>query len=606
MSHRDLLHEAIRAGAADLKRRARLLDRINVFPVVDADTGANMSLTAAAAVEAIDRRSADMSRQVLLGARGNSGVILAQFLVGFLDELGTAEPFDQPRLVDALARGRDLGYRAVSEPVEGTILTLMTDLVRIVNDIGTITDLDRHRELERRLAAAVAKTPELMPRLARAGVVDSGALGFHVFACGLTLILPALDDPTAVRARLAERINGRDPAPLGQIADQIDPAFLAESDKGNGASLRYCVNLVIEVESAPPSGWRDRFAALGASVDAIERGDLIRLHVHSDEPRAVELAAAEIGRVLEITTQDMAQEMIRPAGGDREHTPAIGSPGFVVLGDSSMSLAPDLARELGVARIENYVNVHGKMVRDADLDRDALFTRMRDGASFTTAQTSAAEVQEFLDRHLAGEVDAVYLAVGRAYTGTQELVRRVAADHPHTKRLAILDTAAASGQQGLAALAVARRAREHGDPASLVRYAERQIASCKEYLVIDDLKYLARSGRVGKVKAALAGALSLKPIVGHGPDGAITYAKVRSDEAALMEIIRRAREHPGTGPLLLMVEHTDNVEWAGQVRQRLTRSLDGVAEIVLAPLSSTSAVHMGPGTWGVAITREQS
>ncbi len=97
--------------------------------------------------------------------------------------------------------------------------------------------------------------------------------------------------------------------------------------------------------------------------------------------------------------------------------------------------------------------------------------------------------------------------------------------------------------------------------------------------------------------------LSVKPIVGHGGDGAITHAKVRNHESAVDEIIHRISNHPGEGPLLIMVEHTDNIEWAGQVKQRLLEALPPDTEIVLSPLSSTSAVHMGPGTWGVAATR---
>jgi len=602
MTARPLTHDAIRAGAADLGRRAALLDRINVFPVVDADTGANMSQTLAAAVRAIDLGAADVQREVLLGARGNSGVILAQFLVGFLDRLGPGDPPDPQTVADAIAHGRDLAYRAVSEPVEGTILTAMTELARLVVELDGVPDLDRHRELERRMAAAVAATPKLMPRLAEAGVVDSGALGFHVFASGLTLLLPGLNQAEQVRARLVARLDGEDAAPLGEIADRISPAFL-EAAASRGASQRYCVGLVVELDRDPPDGWQARFGALGGSVDAVRREDLLKLHVHCDDPQAAVRAAAELGRVVDTTTQDLAAELVRATSVDDEGPAPITARRLRVLGDSSMSLDRGLARELGITRIQNYVGVLGEMIRDDDLDRDAMFARMREGTPFKTAQTSAEEVSRFLDRALEREGAAVYLAVGRAYTGTQDLVRRVAAEHPLGRRLTVLDTRAASGQQGLVTLAVARRARETEDLDELLAYAGEQIRGCREYLVIDDLGYLVRSGRLGRVKAALAGALSLKPIVGHGGDGAITWAKVRSHRAGLEEIVRRIRRHPGEGPLLAMVEHTDNREWALEVQGSLAAALPEGAEIVLCPLSSTSSVHMGPGTWGVAVTR---
>jgi fatty acid-binding protein DegV len=137
----------------------------------------------------------------------------------------------------------------------------------------------------------------------------------------------------------------------------------------------------------------------------------------------------------------------------------------------------------------------------------------------------------------------------------------------------------------------------------VIAYAEQQIAACTEYLVIDDLKYLVASGRIGKVKAGFASLLSLNPIVGHGLDGAITHAKVRGIAAAEKEILARTAAHPGHGALLIMVEYTDNRPFAESLRDRFAAALPPDTELILSPLSSASAVHMGPGTFGVAVTR---
>ena len=138
---------------------------------------------------------------------------------------------------------------------------------------------------------------------------------------------------------------------------------------------------------------------------------------------------------------------------------------------------------------------------------------------------------------------------------------------------------------------------------ALVEFARDQIRTCVEYLVIDTLKYLSATGRIGKVKAAFAGALGVRPIVGHGADGAVTHDKVRSHEAALDKIIDKVSKHPGAGRLMIMLEHTDNPEWVEQVRTRLENALQEPTDFYLCPLSSTSSVHMGPGTWGIAVTR---
>jgi DegV family protein with EDD domain len=228
---------------------------------------------------------------------------------------------------------------------------------------------------------------------------------------------------------------------------------------------------------------------------------------------------------------------------------------------------------------------------------------MREGQVFTTAQASPAEARAFVDALLASPGHAVYLAVGRGYTGTQDLVRAAAAGHPERDRLTILDTRAASGQHGLAVLLTARRARSAASVGELVAYAERQIETCREYLAIESLAFLSRTGRVGKIQAALAGALSVRPIVGHGGDGAVTYAKVRSEEAAIREVVGRVAAHPGDGRIVVMLEYTDNRKRVEEIGAILAAALPPDTEILYSPLSSTAAVHMGPGTWGVAVSR---
>jgi hypothetical protein len=288
---------------------------------------------------------------------------------------------------------------------------------------------------------------------------------------------------------------------------------------------------------------------------------------------------------------------------DKKDKTVKGRSEICVIGDSSMSLAYSIAAKEGVERLENYVHVHNRMVRDSDLNREELFRRMRDKYVYKTAQASPEDAKLFLETMLAASGHLVYPAVGRAYTGTQDMVRKLADSPAFKGRVTVIDTHAASGQQGLICLAAARYARRTTDLPENLFYINKQIATCREYLVIDNLKYLSRTGRIGKIKAAFAGAFSVKPIVGHGQDGAVTYAKTRSHQAAIKEVGQRVADHPGQGALLVMIEYTDNRQWADQVMDHLKSVLPPDTEILFSPLSSTSAVHMGPGTWGVAVTR---
>lgn len=600
-SHAMTIASALLAASADLRRSAELLDRINVFPVVDADTGANLTATVRPLAQLLEDRPDgflelcdEVGRCLLSSARGNSGVIFAQFFAGFFASLRASKrPVSAEAFRDASAEGRLLAYKAVARPAEGTMLTVMTDLAALLEGREGSWTFAHHARFEHALSESVSRTASLMPRLAEAGVVDSGALGFHVFFCGLGLALLGAAD---AQQAIADRLSGRTSAPLGEISRRIDPRFLA-AEKDKGTSFRYCVTALLDLphETDPAAA----LAAFGDSVEVARQGRLAKVHVHCNHPGSVKNTLEALGPVASFDIDDMLEGLTRAAAVLEVKT----RKKFLVVGDSSMSLSSQLASKQGIFRIENYVNVHGEMVPDSTVELAELMKRMAEGAVFTTAQTSAEEIRSFLDAHLSHCEHLVYVAVGSAYTGTQSLARKVIADHLEHARIFVVDTVAASGQQGLICLAVARFADDEKTIDEVLSYAHEQTMTCKEFLVIDDLKYLSRTGRVGKVKAMFAGALGVKPIVGHGPDGAVTFDKVRSRGAGLEAVTKRCADIPGDGRLLALVEHTGDLDWTSKVARHLEARIGEPIETHIVPLSSTSAVHMGPGTWGVAVTR---
>ena len=602
---------ALLSGRADLVRHAKHLDRINVFPVMDGDTGVNMSATLAAIqldpsavvdlrLEALPQA---ISKPLLLGARGNSGLILAEFLVGVVAEISKKGALTFSTFREGVRTGTDRAYGAVSEPKEGTMLTIMRLLREVLDRAEPPFDMTHHAALEAALLDGVRETPKHLDALAAAGVVDAGALGFYLVAAGLTLVPPALFDEASAKTAVEARLTGTAGAPMGDTADRVASAYVAKA-QSEGVSERYCVNLAV---CAPASStateeadFRAVLSPLGTSFNLARFDDVVKIHIHTDTPMVVVAAAAGIGDIAASEIQDMQEALV--AAHPETETDITRVP-IRVVADSAISLHPDTAAELGIMRIDNLINAAGRMVSDRHIDMTKLLKEMSAGARFTTAQVSAADVSVFLDTVLAHSDTAIFIAVGEAYTGTQELVRRVAEAHGAAERIVILDSRAASGQQGLVCYTVQKFALDNGDLDAVVAYARKQIEACVEYLFIPDLTYLKRSGRIGAIKAAFAGVLSIKPIVGHGRKGAITHATVKSEEGAVHEIFRRIQAHPGDGDLSIMVEYTDNEPFAHTLKKNLEKVFGQATEVILAPLSSSSAVHMGPGTWGVAVTR---
>ncbi len=289
------------AAAAWLERHIEPINAINVFPVPDGDTGTNMHLTMRAAIEAASRRPADHAGEVaramadgaLRGARGNSGVILSQIIRGLADGLSGKGRVDGRDLARALEQAAWAAYRSVSEPVEGTILTVARAAAAAAQtaaaeDEGAVAALAGS---VRAAKEAVADTPRLLPVLAEAGVVDAGGEGLHIVLEG------------ALRYLRGEDVEAAPVHELGAIRAGWRPAV--EATHGRAKEFGYCTEFMLISAAADADRLRAGLAELGDSIIVVHDGELTRAHVHTDDPgRALSLATAW-GRLRDVKVDDM-------------------------------------------------------------------------------------------------------------------------------------------------------------------------------------------------------------------------------------------------------------------------------------------------------------
>jgi DAK2 domain fusion protein YloV len=303
----DDLRALVRGYADILTVHRESINRLNVYPVPDGDTGTNMSLTMASVVTEVEGADSDMaavctaiSHGSLMGARGNSGVILSQILRGLAEGFRDAEAVDGTTVAAALDRAATAAYGAVMRPVEGTILTV----VRAVAD-GAIEAADEGADLGGVLAAghdrgadALARTPEMLPVLAEAGVVDSGGTG-------LMLLVD-------VALHLVEGRPLPDPPTDGGASADFSAAFeAAHAGGGHGgvADLRYEVMYFLEAPDESIPGFKDVWATLGDSIVVVGGDGLWNCHVHTDDIGAAIEAAVDIGRPRSIRVTDLLEEV---------------------------------------------------------------------------------------------------------------------------------------------------------------------------------------------------------------------------------------------------------------------------------------------------------
>lgn len=296
--------EIIAAAAAALESRKAEVDRLNVFPVPDGDTGTNMALTMKAVVDAVEALEPHPSLSglcqaithgSLMGARGNSGVILSQILRGLCDVLCRASKIDPATVAEALDRAVQVSYQAVRKPVEGTMLTVIKDTAAAVR-AAVAADADLHAVLSQvaeASQASVMRTPELLPVLREAGVVDAGGFGLAVLAEGVYAALEGHD----VREFDVTIGDGALPA-LEPVNDWDDDEYL------------YCTEFLLSLDGdgADREAVHERISLAGGSELVVGAGNMLKIHVHTDDPSAVLAYATSVGEVAEVHINNMRMQ----------------------------------------------------------------------------------------------------------------------------------------------------------------------------------------------------------------------------------------------------------------------------------------------------------
>ena len=311
---------AMFAAATELfQHNIALLNRLNVFPVPDGDTGTNMYLTLADTIAQIDADGGAaahdvanaMARGALWGAKGNSGVILSQFFKGLATGLEDADDFGPPEFAHALTLARDFAYRAVGEPREGTMLTVLrysADAAQEAEDSPTMAALlDVVRDAASR---AVALTPTMLPVLRQAGVVDAGG---H----GLLVILEGLRAWTAGEEATREELDPPEAIGLDEDAGTVSDEFLEAIEE---EEFGYCTQLLVEGESLDSDAVRERMNEMARSAVVIGDDAALKVHVHAEDPGPVISFAVSLGTLSQVKIESM-DEQHREFYSDRREEP---------------------------------------------------------------------------------------------------------------------------------------------------------------------------------------------------------------------------------------------------------------------------------------------
>ena len=297
-----LFARMVNSGAANLKAHAKEINDLNVFPIPDGDTGDNMLLTMMGGVhkdfdhEALCEAAERVSNGMLLSARGNSGVILSQFFEGIKNGFSGLHSADTKEIGEAFRQGVKQAYSSVMTPTEGTILTVVREATECACEQDADTPEAFLDAFIKEAKASLARTPELLPVLKKAGVVDSGAAGLIYIVDGMM-----------------KAVIGEDVSELTAFAGQQQELDLDAFNEDSILEFGYCTELLVRLQNAKtdiPSFdvkvITDYLQTIGDSIVTVRNGSIVKLHVHTKQPQKVLDFCQQYGEFLKVKIENMS------------------------------------------------------------------------------------------------------------------------------------------------------------------------------------------------------------------------------------------------------------------------------------------------------------
>lgn len=580
-----VLRRALIVGARRVIAASDELNCINVFPVPDGDTGNNLAATLAAVLNgALSRRSrqvGELLEQVgedaIDGARGNSGAIMAQFLVGLGERLRQRQVLDVDGMAVAVRRGAEAARAALAHPVEGTVLSVIEAFSSALDDAvhgGGSTPRVAFAGALARARVALAATPSQMAVLQRAGVVDAGARGF-------VLWLEGIDDYAegglaTLREHGGALQHGQDVGPAAHVHEDVDPA------------RRYCTECLIAGAAIDRAALRTALEAAGAdSLVIAGNAKRVRVHGHIGQPQRIFDAAASFGQVAAMKADDMLLQLRSAQSPER----------VAVLTDSGSDLPDAVAERYGIHVVPVRVSLDGRDYLDRlGLGVGEFYRRMQASAALPkTSQPPVGDFKRVFEHVLGCQRAAVYIGISRPLSGTLQSAETAA--RGQTRPLLCFDSGNVSAGQALLAWRAGELAAAGADLASIEAELQRLRPLTRMFAMARNIEHAVRGGRIPRWAAPVVRWTGLTPVAAINAEGELKlatglFARARAPEAFARYV---ARKMPVGERWRVIVGHADAADDGARLLAALQARLM-LAESHCIEIGPAIGAHAGPGT----------
>jgi DegV family protein with EDD domain len=579
------LSRALRAGFHRVLRNQEHLNKINVFPVPDGDTGTNLALTLGTVLSALRTMDEAHAGRLLMtvadasldGARGNSGAILAQFFVGLSDQVTALRELSTRDFAAGVESGARYAREALSEPREGTLLTVLNDFAAETATLARAGAISDFAQLFRRVLpatqASLENTRNQLEVLRRAGVVDAGALGFVEIVQGM--------------AEYFER--GEMPA------DDVPLEVLHTEEEAAGAEIdlsdRYCTECIVSGEHIDRRRLRERLAELGSGVVVAGTDRKAKVHVHVNQPAAVFRIAAEYGQVSSQKADDMQRQ--QDAAHHRHRR------GVAVVVDTAADIPDEELERLEIHVIPLRVHFGERRFLDkVSLSPEQFYRELASNPEHPkTSQPPPGDFRRVFE-FLASHYDTVIsVNVTGRVSGTRAAAEAAAQRIQAHGRVVVIDSLNASVGQGLIATYAAECAQAGMSAEQVIAATRAILPRTHTFGLLGRLDFAVRGGRVPRIVKMLADWLNLTPILFSHRNGTVGTGTVllgrgnlRSRFARLVR--RRMRDDLG---YRVAVGHANAEAEGRQLLEEICEGLEHIHARYLMPLGTALGVHGGPG-----------
>ena len=589
------LRRALTAACQWARQQRSELNRINVFPVPDGDTGTNLALTVQAITDHLEKNrdrsvgnvAAEAARAAVLGARGNCGMMLSHFLLGFARRLEGQDRIDAREFGKAMEAGVQNLYSSLEQAVEGTILTVMRETADAVSQTET-TDIAPLVELMLETAQdSLDRTPDLLPVLKSAGVVDAGGKGFVSLLEGVVLFLRG------------ESLSKKPGVDAGQGAPVLNT--VAYPDKVE--RYRFCTEALVRGMELPTQDQvRDHLRERGDSLIVIRSDDVLKLHIHTDDPEDVFGYLRTLGSLVTHKAEDMRAQHEAAGRASAFHRALVRRP-VGVLTDSGCDLSEEIIRAHGIQVVPLMLMDGDTAYRDGvDITAEQFHEMMVSQEELpTTSQPSPGSFVEGFTRAAEDAEQVIGVVLSSSLSGTFASAEAALALEPDLP-VYLSDSLGTSLLQGLLVLKAAELAELAVPPNDIVAELARIRSRSGMLFTVDTFERLLASGRVGKGKALLGTLLNLKPILCLDPEGKVRLrGKAIGRKRVIRELLDTMQEDMGSVPQKVRfgIVNVGIPEITSEVSEMLTERY-GEVEILSAPATPVLSTHLGIGAWGLA------